>query len=146
MPRSTTCSGRRLCRRLDRGRDQLRDFSVASGPSGPVEKFDEQAAHRLGLLLLYPVAGAVHEMRRDHFRARVLLHPLEGTWVLIHAPVALAADEHRRHVDRAAGKQLLLGGEAAARAGAIAFEAALETGASVLAAVDPQLRIRQPAI
>ena len=87
------------------------------------------------------MSGAVHQVRGDHLRARDLLHALERAGVLIHTPVAPAADEHRRHVDGAAGEQLLFRREAAAGAGAIALEPALETGSSIFGAVDAQFRL-----
>ena len=44
---------------------------------------------------------------RPELRARAL-HRFEAAGALIDAPVALAGDEQRRHVDRAAGEQLQL--------------------------------------
>src|SRR5580765_7483296 len=73
------------------------------------EKWQQQLQERLGLLLLYPVAGAVDEMGPDHARAERLLHGLECTRTLIDPPVAPAADEHRGHVDRPAREDLQLG-------------------------------------
>src|SRR5436305_463199 len=42
-----------------------------------LQELDEQLAHGFGLLLLHPVSGALDQVRRDHLRARDLLHALE---------------------------------------------------------------------
>ena len=98
---------------------------------------DEQLAHCLRLFLLHPVPGPVDQMHAAHVGARGLLHPLHGAGVLIDAPVALSTDEERRHINRAAGKSLELGGVPAARPDAIALQAALESGPSVLRRCTP---------
>src|SRR5262245_59827204 len=95
------------------------------------------------------MAGAVHEMRAGHTRAQVLLEILERAWTLIRSPVALAGDEHRRHVDGPAREDLQLAGvlrvgETAAGAEPVRLQAALEPGAAVFRAVDRQLGLGQP--
>jgi hypothetical protein len=49
---------------------------------------------------------ALEQAAADHFGASALLRTLKRARPLINAPVALARDEDRRHVDRAAGKHL----------------------------------------
>src|SRR5262245_32617805 len=67
-----------------------------------LQEVDKQPAHLLGLLLLKPVSGAVDKVRAAHLCAGGALHALECPRILEHAPVALATDEQRWHVDRAA--------------------------------------------
>src|SRR6516165_2810682 len=62
----------------------------------------EQLRNLLRLLLLHPMAGVVHQMKAHHLGARGLLHALGGARELVCPPVALAPDEHGRHIDGAA--------------------------------------------
>jgi hypothetical protein len=80
----------------------------------------------------------------EHARACASLHALEGAGELIGAPVALAGDEQRRHVDGAAGENLELGGENVLGAAAIPLQAALKAGALELAAVYRQFGVGKP--
>src|SRR5215510_14676632 len=59
-----------------------------------LQELGEQLRHFPRLLLLHPMAGAVHQMKAHHAGARGLLHALGGAWGLVDAPVALAPDEH----------------------------------------------------
>src|SRR5579871_869078 len=86
----------------------------------------DQSADGFGLLLLHPMAGAVDQMDALHLRAGLVLHRLQRTRVLIDAPIALAADEARRHVDRAAGEQAQAGDQLGLAAAPVALQAALE--------------------
>src|SRR3989442_15889515 len=84
----------------------LRDASLRDAPQDEgevdllVKELHEQLAHLLRLLLLHPVPGALDEMAAHHARAGAFLHALDIAGDLIGAPIALAGDEHRRHVDR----------------------------------------------
>src|SRR5688572_25808293 len=89
------------------------------------QEVQQQPADRLGLLLLHPMAGAVEQVGADHTGAGGLLHALEGAGPLIDTPIALARDKDRRHVDRAAGKQLQFALERARAARAIPVETPL---------------------
>src|SRR5262245_25556214 len=99
-----------------------------------LQKLDQQPAHLLRLLLLQPVAGSVDEMNAAHLRAPSLLHGLECARVLEDAPIALAADEQRRHVDGAAAERLQVGDESRTRA-PIAVEATLKSSPSIFRGV-----------
>ena len=90
------------------------------------------------------MAGAVEQMAAEHAGAGAVLHALEIAGALIGAPVALAGDEHRRHVDRAAGEQLQFGIVEALGAGAVPLQSALKSGALVFAAVDAELVVGEP--
>src|SRR4051812_38253787 len=79
-----------------------------------------------------------------HLRTRAVLHRLDIAGTLIHAPVALPGDEHRRHVDGAAGEDLQLAGVLALSSAAVPLQATLEPNASVLAAIERELLVRQP--
>ena len=57
------------------------------------QKPDQQVAHLLGLLLLRPVPGPVHQMKAHHLRTGTALHSLRGARGLVGAPIALAGDE-----------------------------------------------------
>src|SRR5258708_26069249 len=108
-----------------------------------VQDLDQLPAQPGGLLLLHPMAGAVHQVRtlvlgRDRF-----FESLQRPGVLIHAPVALPADERGRHVDRASREDLKV---RVARTAAIAVDPALKSGAAEFPAVHVQLRFRQPAL
>src|SRR6266852_4619161 len=81
-----------------------------------VKELHEQLADLLRPLLLHPVAGALDQVAAHHARAYALLHAFDIAGNLVGAPVALARDEHRRHVDGAAGEHLELGSENALRA------------------------------
>ena len=94
-----------------------------------LQKFQQECRDLLRLLLLHPVASAIDQVTAEHARARASLHALEGAGELIGAPVALAGDEQRRHVDGAAGEKLELGGEHVLGAAAIPLQAALKAGA-----------------
>src|SRR6266540_4642106 len=67
-------------------------------------KIDKQTAHFLGLLLLHPMPGSLHNMAAKHLPADGRLHFLQVAGSLVSAPVACAGDEARRHVDGAAGE------------------------------------------
>src|SRR5579885_186535 len=109
------------------------------------QKLRQQAADRLGLLLLDPVAGAVDEAAEQHLRQGALLHPLEVAGLLVDAPVARAGDEAGGDVDGPAGEERELAGIAGDRPAAIPLEAALEAGAGEFAAIDGKLVLAEPA-
>ena len=90
----------------------------------------EIRAHLLRLFLLHPVPGPVQQMKAHHVRARAVPHFLHGARGLVDAPVALARDEHRRHIDGAAGEGVHLGDALGVRAAPhpIALKGAIETG------------------
>src|SRR3954471_17759176 len=100
------------------------------------QEINQQRACRFGLLLLYPVAGAVEQMHTYHSGAGPLLHYLESTGPLIDAPIALAGDEDGGHVERAAGEQFEFGFEVSAGARAIPVQPALEAVALVFTGID----------
>src|SRR5437868_14761430 len=95
---------------------------------GSVQELQQQPTHPIGLLLLDPVAGAVDEVYASDPRARALLHAVEGTWILIGPPVALAGHDHGRLIDGPSGKDLQVRVEPPARSDAIGLRAALKTG------------------
>src|SRR5262249_15403117 len=66
-----------------------------------LQELCKQLSHFPRLLLLHPMAGAVHQMKADHAGARGFLHTLGGAWGLVDAPVAFAPDEHGWDVDSA---------------------------------------------
>ena len=76
---------------LDCGSAGLAHGAVRSDSAS--QKPDQQVAHLLGLLLLRPVPGPVHQMKAHHLRAGTALHSLHGARGLVGAPVALAGDE-----------------------------------------------------
>src|SRR5712691_5641052 len=128
----------------------LRDASLRDAPQDEgevdllVKELHEQLAHLLRLLLLHPVPGALDQMAAKDARAGALPHALDIAGNLVGAPVALARDEHRWHVDGAAGEYFELGIENALRAAAIPLQPALKARASELAAVDRELVVGQP--
>src|SRR5882724_3209268 len=79
-----------------------------------LQELHEQLAHFPRLLLLDPVPCPVQQMTAEHLRARLVLHLVHVTRSLIDAPVAFPRDEHRRHIDGAAGEYLQLGNVLAA--------------------------------
>src|SRR5260370_28081603 len=97
------------------------------------QEIDQQPDDRVRLFLLHPMPGAVEQVYADHAGAGALLHPLDRPRPLVAAPIAVARDEDRRHVDGAAGepRQLALIGAAAARA--LPVQAALAAPPPVLA-------------
>src|SRR5262252_10949481 len=70
-----------------------------------LQELCKQLRHFPRLLLLHPMAGAVHQMEADHAGARGFLHTLGGAWGLVDAPVAFAPDEHGWDVVRYACNQ-----------------------------------------
>src|SRR5262245_28497569 len=103
MPLSTSGPGCPLTRARTENAD------LRSTPRLLLQEPNEQFAHLLGLLLLHPMASAIEQMEADHAGAGLGLHRLDGAGCLIGATVALAADEHRRHVDGAAREGAHLG-------------------------------------
>ncbi len=85
-----------------------------------------------------------HQVAAQHARAGTGLHFLHRARHLVYAPVALARDEAGRHIDGAAGEDLDLGVEFAARADPIPIQAALEAGPGIFRAVDAKLGLGQP--
>ena len=69
-----------------------------------LDKLKQQLRYPLGLFLLHPMPGTVDYVATKHAGAGALLHALEIAGTLVGAPVALAGDEDRRHIDRAAGE------------------------------------------
>src|SRR6266581_709126 len=70
-------------------------FMVSSSLLLPLQKRRQVRAHPRGLLLLYPMSGAVDQMAPQHSRAQALLHPLEIAGTLVGSPILLAGDEDR---------------------------------------------------
>src|ERR1700722_18517655 len=70
-----------------------------------VHVLQQQTTDRLGLFLLNPMSRAIDEMRATPLRTSRGLHPLKGARSLIDAPIALARDETRRHIDGAPRKR-----------------------------------------
>src|SRR6185503_9338217 len=110
------------------------------------QELQDQAADLRRLLLLHPMACTGDEVYALHLRARGRLHAFDGARVLIHAPIALAADEHRGHVDGAARERLQLRREASARSDAVSLQPALEPVSAVLLAVHLELAVGQPRV
>src|SRR5215468_11046232 len=75
--------------------------SVARRPFLP-RRAQQQLADPLGLFLLHPMPCTVDQVATEHAGASALLHAFEIAGTLIGAPVALAGNEDRRHVDGAA--------------------------------------------
>src|ERR1700730_18613418 len=106
------------------------------GCSGLLQELQQQMTNFLGLLLLPPMAGAADQLTAEHARPRACLHRVKDAGALIRAPVLLARDEARGHVDTAAGICFEFGGECARGAAAIPLQSALESGAGIFRAVD----------
>ena len=77
--------------------------------SEQIDELKQKPADLGRLLLLDPVARVLNQMNALHMRADVALHAFEHAGRLADAPVGLAGDEARGHVDRAAGKNLQSG-------------------------------------
>src|SRR5437667_6928369 len=90
------------------------------------------------------MAGAVEQMTAEHAGAGGLLHALDRAWALVDAPIALARDEGRRHVDGLAGKQLQFGFERAAVTRAVPVEPALEAVAPIFLSIYREVAVGQP--
>ena len=84
-------------------------------------------------------------MAANHARAD-LLHGLVHAGALIGAPVLLARYEGRAHVDGTARPRLQFRREHARGAAAIPLQAALESVAFILGAVEGKLAVRQPFV
>jgi hypothetical protein len=69
-----------------------------------VDKLQQQTTDFLGLLLLNPISGTIDEMRAAPLSTSRGLHHLKSTGKLVHAPIALARNETRRHIDGAVGR------------------------------------------
>src|SRR5205085_6618493 len=110
------------------------------------KKFQQQASDLLRLFLLHPVPGALDQMTADHAGAGALLHRLIDAGPLIGAPVLLAGDKARGHVDAAARPGFKFGSKRGRSAAAIPLQSALETGAGIFSAVERKLAIRQPCV
>jgi len=86
-----------------RGRPQREDLWFSSmtdpAPSGP----QQQPDRRLRILLLRPVSGAIDQFADHHPRARLLLHPFEGTRRLIY-PQSRRPDKYSS-AHRSCGRQ-----------------------------------------
>src|SRR5258708_25931699 len=120
--------------------------STARGSSRLLHELQQHVTDLLRLLLLYPMAGAVHQMNAEHLCARALLHRFINARTLIGAPVLLSRDEARGHVDCAAGMSLQFGGERARNAAAIPLQAALESGARIFGALERKFPVGQPLV
>src|SRR5579883_1888279 len=105
------------------------------------QEFLKQPAHRLGLLLLHPMAGAIDEAAEAHLGASAVLHAFEVMGLLVDTPIAFAGDEAGGDIDGAARKKGKFLGVAGFRAAPIPVEAALKPGALEFAAVDAELRL-----
>src|SRR3979411_1304421 len=114
--------------------------------SGLLHELQQEAANLLRLLLLHPMAGALDQMTADHLRACACLHRFEYAGTLICAPVLLARDKARGHVDGSARECFQFGGERAGSAAAIPLQAALESGARIFGAVAGKLSVGQPFV
>src|SRR3981081_1355240 len=85
--------------------------------------------HSARALLLHPMARTFDEMSAPHVGTGAILHRFETAGHLIDAPIAFAGDEHRRHVDRAAGKKIEFLVETAGEIAAVPLQPALEARA-----------------
>src|SRR3974390_1914220 len=74
-------------------------FMISSCLLLALQKLDQERAHPLRLLLLYPMAGAFYQMAAPHPRAHALSHTLEIARTLVGPPILSARDEDRRHID-----------------------------------------------
>src|SRR6266481_5414763 len=83
-------------------------FMAFLPPLSPLQKLDQQLTHAFRLFLLNPVPGAADQMTTEHPCAGAVLHALEIAGALVGSPIAFSGNEHRRHIDGAAGKQLQL--------------------------------------
>src|SRR3984885_6758103 len=108
-----------------------------------IDELQQQTADCLGLLLLNPVSSAIDEMRAPPLRTSRGFHPLKGARNLVHAPIALARDETRRHIDGAARKRFKLTDVFACQA-PIPLQGALKSGSSKFGRIDRQLRVSEP--
>src|ERR1700722_15877712 len=54
------------------------------------QKSEKQFSDLLGLLLLHPMPGSVHQMKSCHLRAGTILHAVSRARRLVSAPIALA--------------------------------------------------------
>src|SRR3984957_21286388 len=90
------------------------------------------------------MSGAIDEMRAPSLRTSRGLHSLKSTGKLIHAPIALAGDETRRHIDGAAGKRFKLADVFAGKA-SIPLQGALKSGSSKFFCVNGQLCVSNPS-
>ena len=104
-----------------------------------VQELQQQSADFARLFLLHPMSRAIDEMTADHVAAGLRLHRFKDARPLMGSPVLLARDEGGRHIDGAARPNLQFRRERARGAAAIPLQAALESGALVLRAVDAQL-------
>src|ERR1700735_779047 len=89
------------------------------------------------------MSGAIDEMRAPPLRTSRGLHPLKSAGKLIHAPIALAGDETRRHIDGAAGERFKLTDGFAGKA-SIPLQAALKSGSGKFGRIDSQLCVSEP--
>jgi len=82
------------------------EHSRIKAPVGPrLHPAETRSANLLlvsGWLLLQPVTGSIDEVSAAHLRCRRSSAWSRMSRVLGRTPIALAADEQRRHVDRAA--------------------------------------------
>src|ERR1700704_724089 len=85
------------------------------------------------------MAGALDQMTADHLRACACLHRFEYAGTLMCAPILLARDKARGHVDGSARECFEFGGERAGSAAAIPLQSALESGARIFGAVEGKL-------
>src|SRR5579863_5836054 len=90
--------------------------------------------------------GAFDQVAAEHVGTGGLLHRLEHAGALIGAPILLARDETRRHVNGAARPGSELRGERGGSTVAIPLQPALETGALIFGAIEGELAVRQPLI
>src|SRR4030088_2124730 len=111
-----------------------------------LHELQQHFTYPLRLLLLHPVAGAIDQMNAEHPCAGARLHRLEDARALISAPILLARDEARGHVDAAARTCLEFGGERARGAAAIPLQAALESGAFIFRAIESEFALGQPFV
>jgi hypothetical protein len=100
----------------------------------------------LRLLLLDPMPRAGHQAHVRHACKGPFAHHVQGTGHLICAPVALAGDKHRRHVNCLAREQSQVRDEMRFEAGPVPVEATLKAGAFVFFDVDSYLGVWQPLI
>src|SRR5580700_10188961 len=108
-----------------------------------IDELQQQTTDFFGLFLLNPMSSAIDEMRAPPLRTGQGLHPLKRARNLIDAPVALAGDETRRHIDGPAGKRLKLTDIFAGEA-SIPLQAALKSGPGKFGRVDRQLFVSEP--
>jgi hypothetical protein len=99
-----------------------------------LQEAEQRGDHRLGLLLLHPVAGAVDPVAATQVGQRTGLHGLVRPGHLEHPPVLAAGDEAGRHLDAPSAEQAQLRAVRRIDGAAVPLQPTLQPGACELAA------------